>query len=37
MVWRREIKAKRPKEGGDQPVGLAERQEENRPHQSAPS
>src|SRR5467141_2761557 len=31
MVWRREIKTKQPKKGCDQPLGLAERQAENRP------
>src|SRR5437868_15352210 len=31
MVWRREIKTKQPKEGCDQPFGLAERQAEDRP------
>src|SRR5258705_987809 len=31
MVWRREIKTKQPKNGCEQPLGLAERQAENRP------
>src|ERR1700741_2646417 len=31
MVWRREIKTEQPKKGCDQPLGLAERQTENRP------
>src|SRR6266851_2313634 len=31
MVWRREIKTKQPKNGCEQPFGLAERQAENRP------
>ena len=31
MVWRREVKTKQPKNGRDQPFGLAERQAENRP------
>jgi hypothetical protein len=31
VVWRREIKTKQPKQGCDQPFGLAQRQAENRP------
>jgi hypothetical protein len=37
MVWRREIKTKQPKNGCDQPFGLAERQAKKLPAASAPS